>query len=118
MPDRPCVKVAAEVRMEIRPKQSEFYPTILVGIRRHAETDEKGGLRAHGDEASGRARGPGRMQRQGCGRGLRDSAGSAGEDPATAGEGRFDTVAAWHARRLHADAGCEDDYRVRGDQGH
>src|SRR5260370_2242615 len=105
MPDRPCVKVAAEVRIEIRPKQSEFYPTILVGIRRHAETDEKGGLRAHGHEAFGRARGPRCMQRQGRGRGLRDSAGSAGEDPATAGEGRFDTVASWNARRVQADPG-------------
>src|ERR1039458_3310613 len=101
----------------MRPKQSELNPTIKVGFSPNAQTDQKSGLRPHGHEASGRARRPGIMQRQGCGGGLRHPAGSAGEDPATAGEGWIDPVAAWDERRLYADARSEDDFGVRSDQG-
>src|SRR5229473_2864564 len=97
--------MAATVKIKMRPKQSELNATISVGIQHHAETDQKSGLRPHGHEASSRARRPGCMQRQGGGRSLWHPAGSAGKDSATIGEGRFGTVAAWHERRLHADAG-------------
>src|SRR5262249_54525722 len=100
-----CGSFDRQVRIEMRPKQSAFYPTILVAIVFDAEADQKSGLRADGDEASRRARAAGLLQRERCGRSLRHSAGGAGKDPAAAGEGRAAALATWKQRRLYAGTG-------------